>query len=126
MNIIAVRLLLAIGVLSYTATAAADEPLDLSMPDEPSGHHFDFDSAAIGNIERRRLTGNIRVRGWEVRENFYIGQARVGDKWGLGMVFQQGKTVYGLNHRGLEVTYSFKAHAPQRNRGHLAEPKPAA
>ena len=47
----------------------------------------------------------MRIRGWQVRDKFYIGQARVGEDWGLGMMLLRGNFAYGLNDDGVGMTY---------------------
>lgn len=76
--------------------------LKLSLPtsykftdDEPTG------------LYRKKLSSDFRIRGWEVADSLYLGQAKVGDKWGFGMVFQKGNTAYGINHRGIQMMKRF-------------------
>lgn len=48
---------------------------------------------------------SIRVRGWEVKDRLYIGQTRVGDDWGVGMMYTKGNFAYGLNDDGVGLVY---------------------
>ncbi len=102
---------LAIAALLGIATpAVADETdsLDLALVDVSSyTTTFEFSEERLGGFERKKLTRDLKVRGWEVAENVYFGQAKVGKKWGLGFVYEDGDTVYGLNHRGLQVMKRF-------------------
>lgn len=83
---------------SAASSVKADDaaPLDFSVPNQVD---YKFDSSLI---ERRQLAPGVKVRGWEIADQVYFGQARVADKWGLGLVFEDGNTVYGVNHRGVQ------------------------
>lgn len=80
----------------------ASEPLDLSVP-ETDEHRFDFQDTRLAGFERRKVTSDLRLRGWDVGNGIYFGQAKVGRKWGVGFLYEDGDTVYGLNNRGLQV-----------------------
>jgi len=57
-------------------------------------------------IQQLKVDKSLRVRGWEVKDDFYVGQTRVGKKWGLGMMMTDGNFAYGLNNKGVGMTYS--------------------
>lgn len=86
--------------------AVAEEPgsLDLSVD---RSIEFRFSDVYPGGIERRSLASGIRVRGWQLGERLYFGQAKVTDHWGVGLVFEHGDVVYGINHRGIQVKKTF-------------------
>jgi hypothetical protein len=42
---------------------------------------------------------HTRVRGWQVSPNTYFGQAKVMDKWGVGVVVEKEDYVFGINKR---------------------------
>lgn len=48
----------------------------------------------------------IRIRGWEVKEGFYLGQAKVGGDWGIGMMYTRGNFAYGMNSDGVGLVYN--------------------
>jgi len=50
---------------------------------------------------------DLRIRGWRISNHLYVGQAKVAKKWGLGLVYEVNNTVYGLNHRGLQIMKRF-------------------
>ena len=56
--------------------------------------------------QQLKLDKSMRVRGWKVKDQFYVGQTRVGKKWGLGMMMTQGNFAYGLNNKGVGMIYS--------------------
>lgn len=49
---------------------------------------------------------SIRVRGWEVKDRLYIGQTRVGEDWGVGMMYTKGNFAYGLNNDSVGLVYN--------------------
>lgn len=58
-------------------------------------------------LVRFKVDKTLRVRGWQVGKNIYFGQAKVGKKWGLGLVVDRGNHYYGINHRGLSYLKKF-------------------
>lgn len=102
--------LVIISLVSFAPALAADqsEPLDLSLAEaSPYRTTFEFSDDRLGGFERKKMTKDLRVRGWELSDNIYFGQAKVGKKWGLGFVYENGDTIYGLNHRGIQVMKRF-------------------
>ena len=93
-------LLLAGGV--HCVPVRAQEPLDLSLP-EVDRHEFDFEDEKLGGLERRKITKDLRMRGWDVGNGIYFGQAKVGKKWGVGFVYEKEDMVYGINNRGVQI-----------------------
>lgn len=49
---------------------------------------------------------SIRVRGWEVKDRLYMGQTRVGDDWGVGMMYTSGNFAYGVNNDSVGMVYN--------------------
>lgn len=58
-------------------------------------------------LVRFKAAKTMRVRGWQVGSNIYFGQAKVGKKWGLGLVIDRGDHYYGINNRGLSYLKKF-------------------
>lgn len=58
-------------------------------------------------LVRFKADKRMRVRGWEVMDNIYFGQAKVGRKWGVGLVVDRGTHYYGLNNRGVSFLKKF-------------------
>jgi len=54
-----------------------------------------------------RADSSLRVRGWKLGSEVYFGQARVGDRWGLGFVIDKSDYAYGLNNRGISIVRKF-------------------
>lgn len=100
---------------AWSGTTAAEQPGDHSRFEAPLDLAYrpvdnlsvDFKSANIAGLEQRQLTSSVQVRGWQVAQNIYFGRARVGDRSGVGLVFDQGDTVIGINHRGIQFTRDF-------------------
>ncbi|XOV86705.1 MAG: hypothetical protein ACFHX7_17255 [Pseudomonadota bacterium] len=88
-------------MLAWCSSALADQVLDLNYSGASAASGVQYEFVAEG-LKRTRLAA-VPVRGWQVADRAYFGQAKVGDKWGLGFVFERGDTVYGVNHRGIEV-----------------------
>ncbi len=95
---------LVISLALCAGSVAAQEPLDLNIKKLA---RFEFDDARLGGFERKKLSRDVRLRGWQVGNGIYFGQARVAKKWGLGFVYENGDTVYGLNNRGIQVMKRF-------------------
>jgi hypothetical protein len=43
------------------------------------------------------------IRGWQLGDGVYFGQAKVGKKWGVGVIVDRGQYVYGINNRGIQL-----------------------
>ena len=94
-----------------TPLAAAEEPshqLELSFDSRAeSTSAFKYKEVKLGGFERKKLSKGFKVRGWEVARKVYLGQAKIAKKWGFGVVVERGNTVYGMNHRGIQVLKRF-------------------
>ena len=106
-----------LSLLAMTTIATA-EPLLLSTQGldtagEMQTINFSSDrttlaaTPAANSFEQHRFSDNLRVRGWQVAQNLYFGQAKVADKWGIGLLLKKDSIVYGVNHRGLQITRQF-------------------
>lgn len=80
----------------YMSLYPGEKLLDLS-----SSKQYPF------GLVRFKADRAMRVRGWEVRDNIYFGQAKVGEKWGVGVVFDRGSHYYGINNRGVSFLKKF-------------------
>jgi len=97
-----------LGLVLFSQAAFADRvPGSFDLPVAVATNvRYEFDDPLIAGIESMRFA-DIRVRGWRLSARAYVGQTRVGDRWGPGIVYRHGNTVYGLNNRGLQVTRHF-------------------
>ena len=107
----ALSILVITGLLFHASTLQADQesaPLELSLADISfSSPQFEFTDERLGGFERKKMTKDVRIRGWKVTDRMYVGQAKVAKKWGLGLVYENGNTVYAVNHRGFQVMKRF-------------------
>ncbi|MCB1661787.1 MAG: hypothetical protein H6995_08110 [Pseudomonadales bacterium] len=75
----------------------ANEP---SPAIQSKGHY------ALGLV-RFKADKTMRIRGWEIGQNIYFGQAKIGKKWGVGLVVDRGGHYYGLNNHGISYLKKF-------------------
>lgn len=70
----------------------------------PGGDPFttSFHNRAAG-IDQYNTGKGLRVRGWQFGNGVYFGQAKVGKKWGVGVIVDRGQYVYGINNRGIQL-----------------------
>ncbi len=88
----------------------ADRVLQYSLQRDTAASadvQYDFDDTRIAGIQRKNIAKDLRIRGWEISDRLYFGQAKVADKWGLGVVYERGDMFYGINHRGIQVMKRF-------------------
>ncbi len=99
------------SLIAFSLPLAAAEPqqLQLAYVDQDSfqGTQYKFEDIRLRGFERREMTKNLKARGWQVAKNIYLGQAKVAKKWGLGLVYERGNTVYGISNRGIQVMKRF-------------------
>ena len=100
---------LAASLIAFSLPLAAAESLQLRFAhvdqDSFQGAQYEFED--VRRFERRKITKNFKVRGWQVARNVYLGQVKVAKKWGLGLVYKRGNTVFGMNNRGIQVMKRF-------------------
>ncbi len=94
-------------LLSPAAVRAEDQALLVSLPEEDAYPRYEFSYAVLAGFERKRLGAGMKVKGWQVGQRIYFGQTRVGDRWGPGVVYQNGNTAYGINYQGVQITTRF-------------------
>jgi hypothetical protein len=108
----AIALLLLASLTGIADSASADNPAPFRIAPamySPVTRHveYDLDESPLAGIERKRFSSDLRIRGWQVARRLYFGQTKVANEWGLGFVYTNGNTVYGLNHRGIQVMRRF-------------------
>lgn len=120
-------LLIPSTVSAETRTAVTSKPLDLSLPDiytnPPIEGGTDTLSFAVNpyqgslsgikttknytlGLKRVKVDKSMRVRGWEMQDNLYLGQTSIGKEWGVGLIKTQGNFAYGLNNKGVGMIYN--------------------
>ena len=83
-----------------TSYDAAD--YDLLPPSET----FNFNSGDRF-YQKHKFSDDLRIKGVEVSEGVYFGEARVAGNRGPGFVVEKGDLYWGVNHRGAEVLFRF-------------------
>ena len=91
-------------ILSTRVLDSATEVHAIDLKNEPTTLN---DLSSSSSFERHKFSDNLKIRGWRVAENLYFGQAKVADRWGIGLLLKKDKVVYGVNHRGLQITRQF-------------------
>ncbi|KAF0191672.1 MAG: hypothetical protein FD165_1395 [Gammaproteobacteria bacterium] len=79
------------SLFALSAPAFAAEPAEIDDVLEPRNREW----------KDVRLDGSLRVRGVEFGDRAYIGQTKVGGKWGLGIVVDRGHYAYGAANHGV-------------------------
>lgn len=49
----------------------------------------------------------LKVRGFQIAEGVYMGQAKVAGKYGLGVIVDRKTYAWGFNHRGVSISKRF-------------------
>ncbi|MCB1693576.1 MAG: hypothetical protein KDI19_12485 [Pseudomonadales bacterium] len=68
---------------------------------------YKFVDERPAGIQQEQFARNLKVTGWKVGDGVYFGQAHIANSRGFGFLFKHGKTLYGVNHRGIQVTRYF-------------------
>ena len=97
--LLATTLLLAISI-----DVPAEELDTLNLLPVRASLNLNFEQMKAGGFERRKISKDFRIRGWQIGQNTYFGQTKVDDHWGVGFVFEKGDIAYGMNHRGIQFT----------------------
>lgn len=84
---------------------ASDDYMSL-YANEPSPAIQSKGHYALGLV-RFKADKTMRIRGWEIGQNIYFGQAKIGKKWGVGLVVDRGGHYYGLNNHGISYLKKF-------------------
>ena len=63
--------------------------------------------ADYAGLAQYKIDKNTRVRGWEVLPKTYVGQAKVMNQWGLGVVIDKDDYVFGINRNSLSIGKRF-------------------
>lgn len=87
--------------------ASYSSPDYMSLYEDASDINLKSSKGYPLGLTRFKADKGMRVRGWEIRDNIYFGQAKVGKKWGLGLVVDRGSHYYGINNRGVSFLKKF-------------------
>lgn len=92
------------SALSFDAYPTMSQPVSFQ---EPTSLEMQFRDSKIANLRNLKLSRDLRVRGWKVRDNVYVGHTKVANKWGLGVLIEHRSVVYGINNRGVQILKRF-------------------
>jgi len=88
-----------------TASARARPTRVMALP--PARRDLVVGRFSAGDFTRMRVSPQLRVRGWKLSNKVYFGQAKVGNRWGVGFLVEHKDYVYGVNHRGIQLMRRF-------------------
>ncbi|MBV1879433.1 MAG: hypothetical protein KUG79_17460 [Pseudomonadales bacterium] len=91
-------------ILLALETSGAEPRAEIEPPRTPLD--LQFHEVKLGGFERLKLSHDLKIRGWQFG-SAYVGQTKIADHWGLGFVVTRGRTIYGMNHRGIQVLRKF-------------------
>lgn len=57
--------------------------------------------------QKHRFSDDLRVKGVEIGDRIYFGEARVAGERGIGFVMKRGDFYWGVNYRGAELLFRF-------------------
>jgi hypothetical protein len=90
--------------LSFDTYPALSQSVRLQ---ETTSSEMRFRDGGGAGLRYLRLTKGLRIRGWEVRDNFYFGHTKVANRWGLGFLIKHRGIVYGINNMGVQILKQF-------------------
>ena len=65
------------------------------------------DLEGLEGLNEHKFGDETQVRGWEVLPKTYVGQTKVLDSWGVGIVIEKDDYVLGINNRRLSIGTRF-------------------
>jgi|GEM_PF-5084288 len=66
-----------------------------------------IENVSIAGIKDYLFNAYMQVRGWKLGTKTYFGQTEIAGKSRIGIVIDQGKYAYGINHDMVSITYRF-------------------
>ena len=61
----------------------------------------------LKSVKVIKFSKGMKVRGFQVRDGVYMGQAKIAGKYGLGIVVDRKSYSWGINNRGIAIQKSF-------------------
>jgi len=99
-RLVGVQLLVTMGL--FALPSQAGQELDLL----PATETFRFNTQDKF-YETRKYSRDFKIKGWQVYENIYFGQAKIAGENGPGLVVEKEGYSWGFNHRGAELLIKF-------------------
>lgn len=81
-----------LAMLACSQTGYADEALNFER---------------VKSLKAMEYTKNLKVTGFKLADGVYMGHAKVGGKYGLGVVVKRKSFSWGINNRGLSIIKRF-------------------
>ena len=92
---------LVVSMLSFPVVAE-EQKLNL-LPDNET-FRFNSDDKFY---QKRKYSNDFRIKGIEIRDNVYFGEAKVAGEKGPGIIIEKGDLTWGFNHKGAEIQLRF-------------------
>ncbi|MDY0006821.1 MAG: hypothetical protein RBS22_08345 [Spongiibacteraceae bacterium] len=67
---------------------------------------FDLEDV-VDEFEVRQLSPNFAVQGWAISPGLHLGQARIADETGVGIVLGHGRHQWGFSNIGVAYHFQF-------------------
>lgn len=64
-------------------------------------------SSYIKSYESVKYSNRFKIKGWQVREDVYMGGAKIAGEYGPGVVYEKGDFAWGFNHNGVAIELRF-------------------
>jgi hypothetical protein len=61
----------------------------------------------FSGLKRLKVDADFQVRGWQLADDFYIGQTKIAGKWGVGLLVDRGNYAYGFNNEQVSFLKRF-------------------
>ena len=69
---------------------------------QATAHNFKLDHSNKPYASLK-FSDDLRIKGWEVAEGIYFGQAKIAGENGPGLIFEEDGYTWGFNHRGVAL-----------------------
>ena len=96
-------------MFSIARAETSQTKLQMSRTSTPSEHGSQWSERTSYplNIVRIKANRTLRIRGWQLKENVFFGQAKVANQWGIGLLINKRTYQYGINNRGIAFLKKF-------------------
>ena len=94
--------LLQFALMSLLSAVVSSQAAQAGEPTEAS-----YEGTIAGDIKVLEFSKNLKIRGWQLSEGIYMGQAKVAGNYGLGLVIDSKSYSWGINNRGISILKRF-------------------
>jgi hypothetical protein len=67
----------------------------------------DPDVKQFKSVKVLQFSDKLKIRGFEIADSVYMGQAKVAGKYGFGFVVDRKSYAWGISNRGVSIHKSF-------------------